>query len=145
MLTGVENIFEDMNGMMKKLKKSSYEKNMGVFRENYNLYFEEMASYVGMADDTGKAAEEIAKEFVDKVEQKNTVKGKISGRRQADLNFFMIYYVFPAILLEDAQNGTLTADAICKEWGGRFRESKIRYADYDTIYKGFRDKIFGLF
>lgn len=145
MLSGVEEIFTDMKIMMKKLKKSSYEKNMDAFRQNYKEYFQEMVFFVDDAEDSEKAAEEIAGEFVDKVEQKYAVKGKIGGRMQADLNFFMIYYVFPAILLEDDQNGRVAADAICREWGARFKESNIRYADYDTIYNGFREKIFGIF
>ena len=104
-----------------------------------------MALYVADAEDKEKAAGEIAKDFADKVEQKNTVKGRINGRLQADMNFFMIYYVFPAVLMADQVNGKLTADAICREWGARFKDSKIGYADYDTIYGGFREKIFGIF
>ncbi len=145
MLQGIEGIFQDMQIMMKKLKKATYEKNMNAFLEENRHYFDEMALYVAAAKDKEKAAGEIAKDFADKVEQKNTVKGRINGRLQADMNFFMIYYVFPAVLMADEVNGKLTADAICREWGVRFKDSKIGYADYDTIYGGFREKIFGIF
>lgn len=145
MLEGVENIFNDMQVMMKKLKKTTYEKHMNAFQEKHMRYFKEMADYTEKAENKKLASEEIAKGFVGKVEQKYAVKGKINGRTQADLNFFMIYYVFPVILLADSENGALTADAVCKEWAKRFKDSKISYADYDTIYKGFRDKIFGIF
>lgn len=145
MLEGIEVIFADMQNMMKKLKKASYEKHMAVFRENHGHYFEKMADYVAAMPDKDRAAKEIAMEFADRVEQKYAVKGKIGGRCQADLNFFMIYYVFPAILLVDDENTALTADALCRVWGERFKDSKIRYADYDTIYNGFREKIFGIF
>ncbi len=145
MLQGIEGIFQDMQIMMKKLKKATYEKNMNAFLEENRHYFDEMAFYVAGAEDKEKAAGEIAKDFADKVEQKNTVKGRINGRLQADMNFFMIYYVFPAVLMADEVNGKLTADAICREWGARFKDSKIGYADYDTIYGGFREKIFGIF
>ena len=145
MLQGIEGIFQDMQIMMKKLKKATYEKNMNAFLEENRHYFDEMALYVAAAKDKEKAAGEIAKDFADKVEQKNTVKGRINGRLQADMNFFMIYYVFPAVLMADEVNGKLTADAICREWGARFKDSKIGYADYDPIYGGFRAKIFGIY
>ena len=145
MLQDIEGIFQDMQIMMKKLKKATYEKNMNAFLEENRHYFDEIALYVAAAKDKEKAAGEIAKDFADKVEQKNTVQGRINGRLQADMNFFMIYYVFPAVLMADEVNGKLTADAICREWGARFKDSKIGYADYDTIYGGFREKIFGIF
>ena len=97
------------------------------------------------AEDKEKAAKEIAVSFVDQVEGHFKVNGKIGGRTQADLNFFMIYYTFPAILLSAGENGKMIADAVCGQWGERFKDSKIGYADYDTIYKGFREKIFGIF
>lgn len=145
MLEGVEKIFDEMQPMMKKLKKSSYEKNMFDFREKHSHYFLEMTDYMRKAQNKEKASEEIAAAFVDKVEKNYTRKGKISGRVQADLNFFMIYYTFPAILLTGSEYAKMLADTLCAEWGARFKESKIGYTDYDTLYKGFRDKIFGIF
>lgn len=145
MLEGVEKIFDEMQPMMKKLKKSSYEKNMFDFREKHSHYFLEMTDYMRKAQNKEKASEEIAAAFVDKVEENYTRKGKISGRVQADLNFFMIYYTFPAILLTGSEYAKMLADTLCAEWGARFKESKIGYTDYDTLYKGFRDKIFGIF
>ncbi|GFI16051.1 hypothetical protein IMSAG249_02188 [Lachnospiraceae bacterium] len=145
MLEGVEKIFEEMQPMMKKLKKSSYEKNMFDFREKHSHYFREMADYMDQAQDKEKAAGEMAASFVDKVEKHYTQKGKIGGRVQADLNFFMIYYTFPAILLTGSEHAKVIADTICREWGARFKDSKIGYTDYYTLYDGFRDKIFGIF
>lgn len=145
MLEGVEKIFDEMQPMMKKLKKSSYEKNMSGFREKHNHYFQEMADYMNQAQDKDKAAKEIAVSFVDKVESHYTRKGKIGGRVQADLNFFMIYYTFPAILLTGSAYAKSIADALCGQWGARFKESKIGYTDYDTLYGSFREKIFGIF
>ena len=68
MLDGVEKIFEEMQPMMKKLKKNSYEKNMVQFREVNGHYFSEMMDYMEGEEDKEKAAEEIGKTFVDKVE-----------------------------------------------------------------------------
>ncbi|MDE7332537.1 MAG: hypothetical protein K2O16_09915 [Lachnospiraceae bacterium] len=145
MLEGVEKIFEEMQPMMKKLKKASYEKNMLAFREKHSHYFWEMTDYMNQAEDKEKTAKEIAVSFVDKVEKNYARKGKIGGRIQADLNFFMIYYTFPAILLTGSEYAKMIADALCGEWGARFKDSKIGYTDYDTLYKGFRDKILGIF
>lgn len=145
MLEGVEKIFENMQTMMKKLKKASYEKNMIGFREEHGHYFSEMMEYMEAAEDKEGAAKEIASDFVDRVERNYTVRGKINGRVQADLNFFMIYYTFPAILMTGSDHAKMVADAVCGEWGDRFRNSRINYADYDTIHSGFREKILGIF
>ena len=72
-------------------------------------------------------------------------RGKIDGTTQIDLNFFMIYYVFPAILMTEHKNARLLADVLCEKWGMTFKNSKIGYTDYDTLYKSFREKIFGIF
>lgn len=145
MLEGVEKIFENMQPMMKKLKKASYEKNMVGFREEHGHYFSEMMEHMEAAEDKEGAAKEIASEFVDRVEQNYKEKGKINGRVQADLNFFMIYYTFPAILMTGSAHAKMVADAVCGEWGNRFKDSRIGYADYDTIHGGFREKILGIF
>ena len=69
----------------------------------------------------------------------------MNGRTQADLNFFMIYYVFPAILLVENENVTLIADAIRDEWRKAFKNSQISYTDYESLLGSFREKIFGIF
>lgn len=145
MLDGVEKIFEEMQPMMKKLKKNSYEKNMVQFREAHGHYFSEMMTYMEGEEDKEKAAKEVGRAFVDKVEAAYVKKGKVSGKVQTDLNFFMIYYTFPAILMTHSDYAKQVADSICAEWGMRFKDSRIGFADYDTIYSGFREKIFGIF
>ena len=62
-----------------------------------------------------------------------------------DLNFFMIYYVFPAILMTQSDNAKMMADTLCETWGKSFKDSKIAYTDYDSLYSSFREKIFGIF
>ncbi len=145
MLEGVEKIFDEMQPMMKKLKKVSYEKNMAAFRETHGHFFIEMTDYVQNADDKEKAAGEMAAVFIEKTKNRFAKAGRISGRMQVDMNFFMIYYTFPAILLTGSSCAKQMADSLCSAWGVQFRDSSIRYADYDTIYNGFREKIFGIF
>ena len=101
MLDHVEKIFADMKPMMKKLKKASYKVNMEAFIENHGHYFREMTEYTENASDKETAAKELAVDFTDKVYDAyvSPKKGKIDSAVQTDLNFFMIYYVFPALLL----------------------------------------------
>lgn len=144
MLEQVVTIFDGMQAMMRKLKKASYETNMKEFRRRHGHYFIEMTEYVENRDNKEEAVQEVSHRFVKAVEEKFTVKGRIKGTVQADLNFFMIYYVFPAILLTESKQAKLLADTLCNTWGNTFKGSKIGYTDYDTLYKSFREKIFGI-
>ena len=144
MLEGIEAIFDDMKLYLKKPKKKQYEENMKNFRQKYNHYFFEMTDYM-KAEKKEVMAKEIALVFVNSVKERFEKNGKIKGYIQIDLNFFMIYYVFPAILLTAHEDAVLIADTLCEIWGNTFKESKIGYADYDTLYNSFKEKIFGLF
>lgn len=146
MLNHIEIIFDDMKPMMKKLKKKNYKENMDGFLNRYGHYFHEMTTLTAEAEDKEKMAQEIAAAFVDSVEKKfaSPKKGRVDGVVQLDLNFFMIYYVFPAILLTEHEDARLVADRVRDEWSRRFKESDIQYSDYDTIYSAFREKIFGI-
>lgn len=147
MLDHVEIIFENMKPMMKKLKKASYKQNMEAFVEDYGHYFREMTDLTENAENKDEAAKEIAEVFAESVEREfaSSKNGRISGPLQLDLNFFMIYYVFPALLLTGHEDAALIADHLRDEWGSRFKDSKIQYTDYDTLYGAFREKIFGIF
>ena len=159
MLEQVVSMFDDYENMLKKLKKKSYEERMKGFREKYGHYFTEMTAYVenavkglgeeaeesAMAEKKNAACMEIADTFIKAVQEKFQVNGKMKGRTQADLNFFMIYYVFPAILLTEHESAKEIADAICNLWGASFKDSKIGYTTYDSLYGAFREKIFGIF
>lgn len=147
MLENIASMFDNMKEMMKKLKKKSYEKNMGEFLEVYGHYFTEMTEYIDSQEEKEDAAKTIAVSFVDAVENRfaSGSRKKISSHLQADLNMFVIYFLFPAILKTEHAEAKTIADAICAEWGARFKDSKIGYTDYDTLYASFREKIFGIF
>ena len=131
--------------MLKKLKKLSYEENMKRFRKEQGHFIDEMISYVKSSSDTEAAAKEIGKVFSDGVFDAFSVNGRIKGRKQADLNFFMIYYVFPAILLTDEDCSAVICDSLRDEWNARFDDTYINYTTYDRLYSTFRNKIFGIF
>lgn len=145
MLDHIELIFTDLELMLKKLKKLSYEENMKRFRKEQGHFIDEMIGYVKSSSDTEAAAKEIGKVFSDGVFDAFSVNGRIKGRKQADLNFFMIYYVFPAILLTDEDCSAVICDSLRDEWNARFDDTNINYTTYDRLYSTFRNKIFGIF
>lgn len=146
MFQGIITIFDNKDKMLSHLKKKSYEANMAEFQNMHGHYFEEMVQYVEDAENKEDAAQEIgeclAKEVGNAYKNK---KGKISPRVQSDLNFFMIYYVFPAILLTEHTDANMVADGICEVSKKSFEDSNIGYTDYDSLYNSFREKIFGIF
>lgn len=144
MLDYVEKMFDGMEYMIHDLRKPSYQKNMEIFREKNGHFFREMIQYVEQSTDKEAAAKEIADCITDAVNNSFTKKGKIHSRTQVDLNFFMIYYVFPAILLTESEDATLIADHIRDTWAAKFKNSNIQYTDYDRIYGSFHNKLFGI-
>jgi len=145
MLNNVSSIFDNMVPMLKKVKKKNYEERMSSFRKDYGHYIDEMISIVESSGERESAASSIAEALVQDIKNRYEVKGKINGRVQADMNFFMIYYVFPAILLTENENADLIADTICKIWGASFKNSNIGYTTYEKLYSSFKEKIFGIF
>ena len=144
MLQQVESVFEDMAPMLKNLKKKNYETNMKAFREKNNEFFFEMMDQLKF-ENKEAIARHLSNSFVAAVKQMFEKRGKIKGKVQMDLNFFMIYYVFPAILMTQSDYAKLMADTLCETWGNSFKESKIGYTDYDTLHESFKEKIFGIF
>ena len=144
MLDYVEMMFDGKEYMIDNLRKPSYQKNMEIFREKNGHFFREMIQYVEQSTDKEAAAQEIADCITDAVNNSFSKKGKVRTRTQVDLNLFMIYYVFPAILLTESEDATLIADHIRDTWAAKFKNSNIQYADYDRIYESFHNKLFGI-
>lgn len=140
-----ELIFQDMEQMLKKLKKPVYEANMERFRSKHGDFIDGMVSYVKNADEPETAVKTVADAFMDDVIGGFSVKGRIGGRKQADLNFFMIYYVFPAILLTHEESAESLCNGIRDAWNSRCVNTNINYTTYEKLYDSFRNKIFGLF
>ena len=144
MLQQVEAVFENMAPMLKGLKKKTYEANMKAFREKNNEFFFEMMDQLKFGNKE-VIARHLSNSFVAAVKQIFEKRGKIKGNQQMDLNFFMIYYVFPAILMTQSDDAKLMADTLCETWGNSFKDSKIGYTEYDKLYESFKEKIFGIF
>ena len=144
MLQRVEAMFEDMAPMLKGLKKKNYETNMKAFREKNNEFFFQLMDQL-KAGNKEIIAQHLSNSFVSAVKQIFEKRGKIKGNVQMDLNFFMIYYVFPAILMTQSDDAKLMADTLCETWGKSFKDAKIGYTDYDKLYESSKEKIFGIF
>ncbi len=148
MLEQAGTMFDNMEAMMYRIKKKVYAERMEQFQEKNRALLAEMTGFVEQAEEQrrGEAAAQVAKAFADAVETRFARRGKISGRSQMDINLFMIYYVFPAILLTGSECAVPLADAIRDEWRGRFRDSaQIGYTTYEEISSTFQEKFLGLF
>jgi len=144
MLDNVQVMFDDRKAIVGKLKKATYEANMPIYREKYGDFFNEMTQFVAGSEDVNGAADELATCFCDKVFDAFNKRGKVSSGMVFDLNFVMIYYIFPALLLTEDENATVIADAITGKWNEKFG-CTIQYGTYDLILSGFKTKLFGFF
>ena len=172
MLEQAGSMFDNMEGMLNRIKKKVYQERMDFFCKKNEQLLSEMTGFVEQAENQNQvenkdqvenenqvevenqdqvekrdeAAAQVAKAFADAVDARFAKRGKISGRSQMDINLFMIYFVFPAILLTESDCAVSLADAIRDEWRGRFRDSaQLDYTTYEEISGTFKEKFLGLF
>lgn len=141
-------MFDNMEAMMYRLKKKAYKERMELFREKNEAILSEMTGFVEQAEEQERdeAAAQVAKALANAVEARFAKRGKISGRSQMDINLFMIYFVFPAILLTHSEYAGRLADAIRDEWRGHFKNSaQLSYTTFEEISGTFQEKLLGLF
>ena len=140
-----EQLFEDYKIMLNRIDKKSYEVNMERFKTEYKDFFDSLFQFVKNSDDQEAAIKNASESFVNDIFNAFAVNGKIRGRKQEDLNFFMIYYVFPAILLKDDECATKICDGIRDAWNAKFKNTQINYTTYESLHDSFKTKILGLF
>ena len=139
-------MFDDMEDMLYRIKKKVYKERMEQFREKNGEIFAEMTGFVEQAQDQKAAAVQVAGALAAAVEGRFAKRGKIGGRIQMDINLFMIYYVFPAVLMTQSGCAVPLADAIRDEWRSRFRNSaQLSYATFEELSSTVQEKILGLF
>ena len=88
MLDNADTMFDNMDLMLKKLKKKSYEENMRQFLGKNQHYFREMTDHMEAAQDKEKAADEIAAVLADCVEvdlQREKRKRSLPGCRRISI------------------------------------------------------------
>ncbi len=139
-------MFDDMEAMIHHIKKKVYMERMEVFRAKNADILGEMLGFVENAQEKQAAAAQVAAVLADAVEKRFAKRGRISGRSQMDINLYMIYFVFPAILLTKSECAGMLADAVRDEWRGRFRDSaQISYTTFEELCGNFQEKILGIF
>ena len=124
-------------------KRKTYEAYFETFCKEQGRLLSDMIDLMTAREDKEAAADEIAMCMVDAVREKYSKWGRVSVKRRTDLGFYLIYYVFPALLLKEEPEGKILADHIRDTWNREMKE-KISYADYETIRASFQDKLLGL-
>ncbi len=143
MLQGIEQIFENIAEMNAGLKRTTYQEKFEKFQAEYGHYFEEMCSYMEETENHEAAAEAIGVRLMHAAEKScGNKRGKLDGRTRSELSLFMVYYVFPSILKQGGDAEAL-AEGVLQVSREVLRNKELQYADYDTIYYGFSDKILG--
>lgn len=130
----VEKLFEDVAYLSKVHNKKDYEKQMDMFNEQRYELLKDLVE----ADDVEASAKELCEDVTAAFKKF----GKVRGADLMNLNYFMIYYVFPAILTNEG-NGKEICDKLKDTWNNHFK-STINYTDYETLRDGFQTKIFGI-
>lgn len=134
MAYNIEKIFEDCGYLSSVRSKKEYEGNTSKFKNDRLEYLRGLID----SDSPRAAAEEFCSDVFDAFQKR----GRIRGRDQMNLNYFMIYYIFPTILSEK-ENGNEICDTLKEQWNIKFKEN-ISYTDYDSLMEGFQTKIFGI-
>lgn len=146
MLEQAGTMFDDMEAMIRHIKKKVYMERMEVFQAKNADTLREITAFVENAQEKQEAAAQVASILGDVVENRFAKRGKINGRNQMNINLYMIYFIFPSILMTKSECAEMIADAVRDEWRGRFKDSaQIDYTTYEDLCGSFQEKIFGMF
>lgn len=140
-------LFEDRHIYLKKLKQVTYESYTEEFAQTYGPQLDAIIKFVADSEDADAAAKEVAGDFANKTFERYAKKGRIGGNLMMDLNFMMIYYMFPYLI---KQRGVLTETAegfakVLKDKWNEVMGTNISYAPYEELYAGFKKRLFGFF
>ena len=130
----VGKIFEDLSRLSKVHSKKDYEAAMDNFKAERFSLLQDLVE----ATDYSKAS----LSFCEDVKEAYKKFGKVRGGDLMNLNYFMIYYIFPAILM-NKENGQEICDTLRDTWNDFFKAS-ISYTDYETLMGGFQTRFFGI-
>ena len=137
-MDNIIDFFEDRYVFLRKLKQQTYEENTRAFEEKFGSILDDMLTR--SADE----ADKISREFASGVFEHFAKKGKIKGDVLMDLNFCMVYYVFPYLLKNKDKGGEEFAAVLKDKWNETMG-SNISYTTYEDLYSGFKKKLFGFF
>lgn len=135
MAFNIDKIFESMESFSKISTKKEYEDRMNLFLSERYGELKELIE----AEDTAAAS----KIFCDGVHEGFKRFGKVRIGDLMYLNYFLIYYIFPAILKNEGERATEICDTLKDTWNKRFK-CTINYTDYASLRKGFQSRILGI-
>ena len=127
-------IFEGVEPLSMISEKTKYEDAMNMFLSERYSYLKELVE----ATDVAAASKAFCNEV-------NDAYKKVGKSRMGDftnLNIFLIYFIFPAILKNEEERAAAICDALKDAWNSRFR-CNIDYSDYDSLMEGFQNRILG--
>lgn len=132
----VKKLFEDVDYLSGIHTKKDYEHNMNMFNERRYGYLDALVNAENYEEKSNQLCEEVTEAF--------KKFGKVRGGDLMNLNYYMIYYIFPAIQQnEDKEKAIRICDSLRDAWNSHFK-SGINYTDYETLMNGFQTKIFGI-
>ncbi len=138
-------MFTGYRTKLKKIKKRTYEERFDLFFSENRACFADMTQYVKGREDREVAAAEVANIFAENVFAEYGRGGKLSASDRTDLSLFMIYYIFPSILMLEDANSQLLCDSIRDEWRRRTDNPAFDYTTYEDLHGSFQEKLFGIF
>ena len=135
MAFNISKIFESYEPFSRITTKKEYEDRMNAFLAERYAYLKELTE----ATDTVAASNA----FCDGVHEAFKKFGKVRTGTLMDLNCFLIYYIFPAILKNEGERALAICDTLRDTWNSRFK-CDINYTDYDSLMIGFKKKLLGI-
>ena len=135
MAFNISKIFESYEPFSRITTKKEYENRMNTFQAERYAYLKELTE----ATDTVAASNA----FCDGVHEAFKKFGKVRTGTLMDLNCFLIYYIFPAILKNEGERAATICDTLRDTWNSRFK-CDINYTDYDSLMIGFKKKLLGI-
>lgn len=132
----VKEIFADYDYLLKNFKKKQYIKNMQLFRDKWDSILSDTV----MQNDHQTVCEEFVKQVISIYSRF----GKLGKLKKIDLGLFMVYFIFPSILLTQKEGAVDMADCLLNTWNSMM-ETNIEYMQYEEIVNNFNDKMFGIF
>ena len=131
----INKIFEGVEPLSKISTKKEYENQMNMFlSERYDLLKE-----LVQAEDLDVASTA----FCDGVHGEFKKFGKVRMGDLMNLNYFLIYYIFPSILKNEGEGAEKICTSLKDTWNSKFK-CNISYTDYDNLMEGFQTRIFGI-
>lgn len=141
MIKDVAVFFDGYKDFLDKFKKNTYGEMFEKYLSKVKVQLDEMLSEESSLTDTSGLFSSYAKQELLEQETKSKQSKIDKEKTQMELNLFMVSYVFPAILTGEKKKAEDLCDEICTIWAAEFKDSKIKYASYETVAGGFHSKM----